>query len=320
MPNQLEQLKAFSAIAVETADAQVIDVSSNVVISTNAIVNLVKQQNSLMTEAISEAKKHHWSSYTPNPKPVVLLLTVNLLKKILPKTSGHIFIELDIALAFDTEGLINQARELHDLCRNHRLDASRVALTIPATWPGIEAARRLQRDRINTHLSMVYSFIQAQAAGDAAAFALSMPVDAATRWYKNNEPADYYESNDPGVQILSHIHNNLKCLGYNTKIMASGFDNLNQLRTLAGGDYISLTPEQLHQLSQDQTALERKLDKPTEIYERPPEVTEKDFHWHLTSSAMAYNQLGNDIRKLANEQRELEDLVKQIIEAEEYVS
>lgn len=315
MPNQLEQLKAFSAIAVETADVQSIHAAAtNVVISAKEVLKQVRQDAGLLSEAISESKSHHWSSYRAEPKAVASQLAVNLIKQVLSKIPGQVFIDLDVELAFDAEGLFNQACALHDIFRYHPVDTSRVVVSTPATWQGIEAARRLQKSRIKTNLSMVYSFIQAQACGDADAFALSVPVNAAANWYKHNEPESYFENNDPGVQTAVHIHTNLQYLAYNTKIIASGFGSLAQLRELAGCHCLSLTSENLQQLTQEQAIVERKLDKAPETFERPPEITEKDFHWYLTSNAMAYNQLGNDIRKLANEQRELEDFIKQTIE------
>ncbi len=316
MPNQLDELKKLSNIAISDIDTSQIKSFSatHVTVSSATILAHANQPHfaRLLQKAIEDSRDQRWdSNYAKSIRHNLMLA---IARDFSPHISGQVSIELDVDLAFDTEGLINQANAFHERYRFSRANSAQLLVKIPATWEGIAAARELRRTQIHSNITMVYSFIQAQVAADAEVLVMSIPVGAASNWYKTYQPQDY-SSTDPGVDTLSHIHTNLKCLGYKTLIRGTEFNSINQVQLLAGCDQLELTPSLAQQLQQELSLLERKLDKATDIYERPPAVSEKEFRWHLAMNAMAHEKLAQDIRELDMNQYQLENLIKEKIES-----
>lgn len=313
MPNQLEQLKKFSRLAIEQTDINSPEFfpASDAILDSHSLLELIQhpQQAQLLQSAINETRHERWNG--DYEKTVIDYLTAQQLKHCAEKIPGNIAIETDIRLAFDTEGLIAQADRWIDTCRRLRIDPARVLLKIPATWEAIQAIQSIERKGIKTNLTMVYSAIQAQAGADAGAFLLSIPVGPASDWFQRNEPEQYSEAYDPGVATASHIYTNLKYMGYSSLIMATEFHRPQQVYGLVGCDCLALSPQIAKQLAKDEFPLERTLEKPTETYERPPAMSEKDFRWHLTMSAMADEKLAQNIRSLERQQYALEAFIKE---------
>jgi transaldolase len=89
---------------------------------------------------------------------------------------GRVSTEVDARLAYDTNGII---RKVHDLLRLYNeidVPHDRLLFKIPATWQGIEAARLLESEGIQTHMTFVYSFAQAAAASQAGASVIQIFV------------------------------------------------------------------------------------------------------------------------------------------------
>ncbi len=316
MPNQLEELKKFSSLAIQEVDVSRVKSFSatHTAICSKTILSLLNepQFNTILQKAINDSRDQRWNG--DYAKSIRRNLILNFAKDFNAQLPGQISIELDADLAFDIDGIINQASNIHEQYRYSRASAAQLLIKIPATWEGITAARELKRRAINTHLTMVYSFVQAQAGADAEADVLSIPVGPASSWYQTYEPQDY-STNDPGVATLSHIYTNLKYLGYKTLIRGTEFSSIKQVQQLAGCDQLELTTLLAQQLQQEHHPLERKLDKPADVYERPPAISEKDFRWHLTINAMAHEKLAQDIRELDMNQYQLDNFIKEKIES-----
>lgn len=316
MPNQLDELKKISSLATRelNVDQAKLCSATHVAINVKTILSHVHQPQfaTRLQKAIDDSRNQRWDgNYV---KSIRRNLILNIARDFNTHFHGQTSIELDADLVFDTEGLINQACEIHEQYRYGRANVEQLLINLPATWEGIAAARELKRKAINVHLTMIYSFIQAQAGADAEALLMSIPVGPISNWYQTYEPQDY-SANDPGVATLSHIHTNLKCLGYKTLIRGSEFTHINQVQSLAGCDQLELTAQLAEQLQQQHSPLERKLDKATEIYERPPSMSERDFRWFLLMNTMAHEKLAQNIRDLDGDQYQLDCLIKEKIES-----
>lgn len=63
----------------------------------------------------------------------------------------------------------------------------RVLLRIPATWEGIEAARKLEAEGKRTHVILVGSFAQAAAAAQAGVSIVQANIGSLADWYRGEE-------------------------------------------------------------------------------------------------------------------------------------
>jgi transaldolase len=90
--------------------------------------------------------------------------------------------------------------------------------------------------------------------------------------------------------------------------MGASFRNLGQIEHLAGCDRLTISPELLQQLADDQTILERKLGSgaPAEARQN---LAESQFRWAMNEDAMATEKLAEGIRLFARDQEKLEALL-----------
>jgi len=233
---------------------------------------------------------------------------------ILKNIPGRIAIDIDAGLSFDIDGMLGEARGIMEVCSHLRIDSARILINIPATWEGMMAARQLERDRVKCNLIMVYSFIQAQVCAEIGASQISIPVAPISDWYKTKEPhIDNSGVNDVGVATLNHIYQNYKYFGCPTKIMGVYFNSIEQIQLLAGCDRLAISPLLLDELAKETLPLTRQLNEPLVTENIAFNMTEKEFRWHLNSSAMANEKLAEDIRNLAETQRQIEYLVAQYL-------
>ena len=184
----------------------------------------------------------------------------------------------------------------------------RVLIKLASTWEGIRAAEKLEKDGIQTNLTLLFSFAQAAACADAGVFLISPFVGRIYDWYKKSTGIDYVGSDDPGVQSVTRIYNYYKANGYNTVVMGASFRNLNQIEQLAGCDRLTNSPDLLEKLALDEGKLERKL-APGNKGETRLSLNEAQFRWASNEDAMATEKLAEGIRQFARDQEKLEALL-----------
>jgi hypothetical protein len=127
--------------------------------------------------------------------------------EILKHIPGRVSTEVDARLSFDTEATVTRARRIIDLYQGEGVHVDRVLIKIASTWEGIQAAARLERDGIHTNLTLLFSFCQAVACGQAKVQLISPFVGRIYDWYKKQAGASWDEAamagaNDPGVQSV----------------------------------------------------------------------------------------------------------------------
>ncbi|WP_305807230.1 transaldolase family protein, partial [Stenotrophomonas sp. YIM B06876] len=141
----------------------------------------------------------------------------------------------------------------------------RVLIKVAATWEGIEAARQLEQRGIHTNLTLLFSFAQAVACGQAKVQLISPFVGRIYDWYKKQAGGNWDEAamagaSDPGVQSVRAIFNHYKHFGIATEVMGASFRNVGQITALAGCDLLTIAPDLLAQLAATETPLARALD------------------------------------------------------------
>ncbi|QHO19880.1 Transaldolase [Arachis hypogaea] len=152
---------------------------------------------------------------------------------------GRVSTEVDARLAYDTHAIIRKVHDLLKLYNDISIPPQRLLFKIPSTWQGIEAARLLESEGIQTHLTFVYSFAQAAAAAQAGASVIQILLD----WARNHLDDPEIESaqlkgEDPGLALVTKAYNYIHKYGHKSKLMAAAVRNKQDLFSLLGVDYI----------------------------------------------------------------------------------
>ena len=229
-------------------------------------------------------------------------------QEILKVVPGRISTEVDARLSFDTDAVLKRAHRLIDLYEKAGIGRDRVLIKIASTWEGIRAAEQLEKEGIQTNLTLLFSFAQAVACAEAGVFLISPFVGRIYDWYKKANGNDYTGTDDPGVQSVTRIYNYYKANGYKTVVMGASFRNLSQIEELAGCDRLTISPDLLEKLAADNGKLERKL-APGHAGEPRVHMTEAQFRWESNEDAMATEKLAEGIRQFARDQEKLEALL-----------
>jgi transaldolase len=197
-----------------------------------------------------------------------------------------------------------------------------VLIKIAATWEGIRAAERLERRGIHCNLTLLFSFCQAAACGQARVRLISPFVGRIYDWYKAkagvaawNEAANA-GAQDPGVQSVAHIYHYFKHHGIATEIMGASFRNTGQILALSGCDLLTISPELLAQLAARDVATDTPISKmlnPDMM--RAMNLTavrydEPAFRFALNQDAMATEKLAEGIRAFVADAERLEALMR----------
>lgn len=304
MTSKLDQLKQFTTVVADTGDIDAIARLKPVDATTNPSLLLKAAALSRYAELLKQA--------VAASKGDVDLASdrfgVTVGREILQVIPGRISTEVDARLSFDTQATLSRAKRLVELYEEAGVSRERILIKIASTWEGIRAAEQLEKSGVQTNLTLLFSFAQARACADAGAFLISPFVGRIYDWYKKAEGRDYAGSEDPGVQSVTRIYDYFKAQGHKTVVMGASFRNVGQIEQLAGCDRLTISPELLQQLAEDNGPLERKLDSEVSG-QSEARISESQFRWDMNEDAMATEKLAEGIRGFARDQEKLEKLL-----------
>jgi len=299
----LEQLKNLTVIVEDTGDIDAIKKHKPQDATTNPSLLLqaakLPQYKHLIDDAL-KTPKAQGDDLLDVMRPILEKLSVNFAKEILAVVDGRCSVEIDPTFSFDTENTILSARRIITLFENDGISRSRVLIKIAATWEGIKAAEILEKENIHCNLTLLFSFAQALACGEAGVKLISPFVGRILDWYKKNEsPEGYPAEKDPGVLSVSKIYNYYKKFDIKTEIMGASFRNLGEIVELAGCDLLTIAPNFIEELSSTEGTLIPKLSvqKAKEMPLEKIALDEKTFRWLHNEDAMATEKLAEGIRK-----------------------
>ncbi|WP_454252987.1 transaldolase [Pseudomonas sp. Marseille-Q7302] len=303
--SKLEQLKQYTTVVADTGDLDAIARLKPYDATTNP---------SLLLKAASlpRYEEHLQVAFSGANGDIGLAcdrFAVAVGGEILKLIPGRISTEVDARLSFDTGATLDRAHRLIELYEKAGIGKDRVLIKIASTWEGIRAAEQLEKEGIQTNLTLLFSFAQAAACADAGVFLISPFVGRIYDWYKKAEGRDYEGAEDPGVKSVTRIYQYYKANGYDTVVMGASFRNLNQIEQLAGCDRLTISPELLQQLSDAQGDLPRVLTTGTSGGEPKQQLNEPAFRWAHNEDAMATEKLAEGIRQFARDQEKLEVLL-----------
>jgi len=301
VPSVLESLKKFSVVVADTGDIEAIARWRPQDATTNP---------SLLLAAAQDAR------YRALLVPDMERLFVNFGCEILRHIPGRVSTEVDARLSFDTEGSIAKARNFIALYEQQNIRRERILIKLAATWEGIRAAERLEREGIHCNLTLLFSFAQAVACADAGVTLISPFVGRIYDWHKAARKADDIPiAEDPGVASVTRIYNYYKKHGYATQVMGASFRKVEQIERLAGCDLLTIAPDLLEKLSKKEGDIQRMLS-PATAKDLPIEKTplnHQAFLWQHNEDAMAVEKLAEGIRKFDADARKLEGAIAALL-------
>jgi len=315
MATQLDQLKAITTVVADTGDIEAIRTFKPVDATTNPSLLLkaagIDEYRPLLATAKEWALTQCGDDQTQLSN-MTNRFAVEIGREILQIIPGRISTEVDARLSFNTAATLSQARQLIGMYEEQGIGRDRILIKIASTWEGICAAEQLEKEGINCNLTLLFSFAQATACADAGAYLISPFVGRILDWHKSASPdADFSGAADPGVQSVSKIYNHYKASGYDTIVMGASFRNIEEIRQLAGCDRLTIAPTLMEELQQSEAPLERILTPTEPSGSRIAPLSEAEFRWNLNEDAMATEKLAEGIRKFAEDQVKLEQLLSQ---------
>ena len=311
--NQLEALKQFTTVVADTGDFRQLDAFKPQDATTNPSLILKAVQKAdyqpLLIDTMARFRGRALDETMDR-------LLVRFGCEILSLIPGRVSTEVDARLSFDSNATFTRGERIIELYEAEGIHIDRVLIKVAATWEGIQAARRLEDRGIHTNLTLLFSFCQAVACGEARVQLISPFVGRIYDWYKKSAGAAWDEAaragaNDPGVQSVREIYNHYKHFGITTEVMGASFRNIGQITALAGCDLLTISPELLGQLTASDAPLQRALDPQAarELDLPPINLDEVTFRYALNEDAMATEKLAEGIRAFAADAIKLEQLM-----------
>ena len=311
--NQLDALKQFTTVVADTGDFKQLAQFKPQDATTNPSLILKAVQKPeyapLLQDTVARFKGRPLDE-------IIDRLLVRFGREILATIPGRVSTEVDARLSFDANATVTRAERIIELYQAEGLPIDRVLIKIAATWEGIRAAEKLERKGIHTNLTLLFSFAQAVACGQAKVQLISPFVGRIYDWYKKQAGASWDEAaragaNDPGVQSVTQIYHHYKHFGIATEVMGASFRNVGQITALAGCDLLTIAPELLAQLAASDAPLQpalnaeaaKRMDLPAVNYD------EAGFRYALNEDAMATEKLAEGIRAFAADAVKLEKLI-----------
>lgn len=312
MASQLDQLKQFTTVVADTGDFKQMAQFLPQDATTNPSLILKAVQKPDYAPLLADTVAAHKGA---SLEEIVDHVLVRFGLEILKVVPGRVSTEVDARLSFDRPATLARARRLIGLYEAAGINRQRVLIKIAATWEGIQAARELELEGIHCNLTLLFSFCQAQACGDANVQLISPFVGRIYDWYKKSAGASWDEAanagvNDPGVKSVARIYDYYKAHGIRTEVMGASFRNVGQITALAGCDLLTISPDLLAQLQAADSAVERRLAPASNIQPPPAQLTEAAFRFALNEDAMATEKLAEGIRLFAVDAGKLDALIE----------
>jgi len=310
----LEQLKTMTDIVADTGDIEAIKLYQPLDATTNPSLlykaALMPQYSALFERAVAYAKSR--SEDTEQQIDIAMdKLSVLVGCEIVNIVPGKVSTEVNARLSFNTQASVDKARQLIALYADQDIDKDRILIKLASTWEGIKAAEILEKEGIHCNLTLLFSITQAIACADAGAFLISPFVGRILDWHKKESGKTSYESHqDPGVLSVSEIYNYYKQHGIKTIVMGASFRNSGEILALAGCDRLTISPDLLSELKNNQEIIPRQLS-PMAASTVVDNVilSEADFRYQLNDNAMATEKLAEGIRNFIKDQNKLEALI-----------
>jgi transaldolase len=306
---QLDQLKQYTTIVADTGDFQSMKAFAPRDATTNPSLILKAVQKDAYKPLLEKAVRDHGGKSVGE---IIDRLLIAFGLEILKLIPGRVSTETDARLSFDTPGTIEKGRRLIALYEAAGIPRERILIKIASTWEGICAAEVLEKEGIRCNLTLLFALPQAIACADAGVQLISPFVGRIYDWHKKSTGQEYSGADDPGVQSVTRIYNYYRKFGYKTEVMGASFRNTSQIVELAGCDLLTISPELLQKLAENDAPVMRKLnpDVAQSVDIKKLTLDEKAFRLMLNDDAMGTEKLAEGIRQFCADAVRLEKMVE----------
>ena len=162
--NQLDALKQVTTVVADTGDFRQLAQFQPQDATTNPSLILKAVQKAEYAPLLRETV----AQFRGKPLDEIMdRLLVRFGREILAIIPGRVSTEVDARLSFDTNATLTRAERIIELYQAEGVATERVLIKIAATWEGIQAAAKLEQRGIHTNLTLLFSFAQAVACGQA---------------------------------------------------------------------------------------------------------------------------------------------------------
>jgi transaldolase len=309
-------------------------------------MNSFDKLQSLNTQIVADTgdidliKKYKPVDVTTNPSLILKvskdvrftnLIKSNDLEKVLvsfgteisKEITGYISTEVNPEFSWNTNETINIARKIINLYKENGIDKNRILIKIAATWEGIEAARVLEKEGIKCNMTLIFSITQALACAQAKVTLISPFVGRITDYYKKEGHIINSVEEDPGVKSVKDIYKLFKIFNFKTIIMGASFRNIDQIKSLAGVDKLTISPNLIEELINDYdleliTSISQvnKSNFSTNLIKDNynKEINSDIFEESLINNKMSKIKLEEGINKFIEDTNELKELLTKKME------
>ncbi|MFT0890883.1 transaldolase [Pseudochelatococcus sp. G4_1912] len=313
MTSKLDQLKAVTVVVADTGDIETVRRLKPQDCTTNPTLLLKAVQSGAYAAIVDEALS--WGRKLDGARDEVISrvsdrLAVSFGTELAKAVPGRVSTEVDADLSFDTEATVAKARAFISDYAERGIGRDRILIKIAATWEGIRAAEILQREGIDTNLTLLFSLAQAAACADAGVFLISPFVGRILDWHAKNGGGPYTGETDPGVVSVRAIYAYYKRHGIKTVVMGASFRNSAEIEALAGCDRLTISPALIDELAAAEGTLPRALS-PDAIADAPDRLhlNEAAFRFAMNEDAMATEKLSEGIRAFVKDLRSLRAMI-----------
>ena len=314
----LNQLKNMTTVVADSSDLAAIEKFRPLDATTNpSLITAAAQQTEnkvLIEDAFQQAKSEGYSGDVLIERTIDIL-TVKFGVEILKLIEGRVSTEVDAALSYDTDATIAKAKELLALYQTYGIEQHRILIKIAATWQGIQAAKALEAEGIHCNLTLLFGLPQAQACAEAGVTLISPFVGRILDWYKKAEKVEHYPiDKDPGVLSVKQIYHFYKQNCIKTEIMGASFRSIEQVLGLAGCDLLTIAPNLLAELQQDQREVVAQLSDDhaqAHCQHTIAALSKADFTEQLQHDLMASQLLQSGIDGFIKAREQLSTLLRQ---------
>eukprot|EP01138_Halocafeteria_seosinensis_P008223 gb/GECG01008404.1/.p1 GENE.gb/GECG01008404.1/~~gb/GECG01008404.1/.p1 ORF type:complete len:342 (+),score=62.35 gb/GECG01008404.1/:1-1026(+) len=314
--SMLDQLREITTVVADTGELEMIKKYKPTDATTNpSLLNKASRMDEykhLVDDALEYGKKYSCGTEQDKLDLVIDKLAVNFGCEILKIVPGYVSTEVDARLSYDVGGSLKRARRIIELYEKAGVSRDRILIKLASTWEGCQAAQQLQKEGISCNMTLLFCFEQAVAAANAGATLISPFVGRIMDWYSKAYGKTYSAEEDPGVKNVTEIYNYYKQNGFKTIVMGASFRNTGEIMELAGCDRLTISPQLLEELKSTNKPVVRKLDPKTAKSSRSKEgIDEQTFRFKVNDDPMAYEKLGEGIRKFSEDIRKLEDYLRE---------
>lgn len=312
--NALEFLRKHSTLSLDSSNfLEVPRYNPNSVTTNPSLIlkSLEKEEYRKLIKNLTTTFRHHTATEVLNQ------LLVYFGSEIAKLISGNVSVELNANLAFTIGSSLRQVESIMKLSNLVGI-GRRILIKIPATWEGIQVCKTISKCAVRCNMTLVFSLIQSTLCQMAKAHTISPFVGRITDHYRSqtNAVTAKNERLDPGILLLKTIWKHCERQRATTKIMAASFRNVQQVLSVVGCDFVTVSPNLIDDLrSSDQQPaapnLEVTIDGASQVEAKMAEKR-SNFYRILRQNRPASCQLLRGIAKFTRDSTKLTSILRNL--------